>query len=220
MARVLEGKHIVLGVTGSIACYKALDLASKLTQAGSVVDTVMSYGATQFVTPLAFRSITHRPVVTNTFDAGSDLRFLLVSATAGGKISDPIAVHIPQQREVAPELVVVLPLDAVDQRTRFRLGALLRQDSLPVRQPSAQKNDSRDPPRQDVHARSIDPRTYLTNGKPAVDRGEEARGRDHEGHRGDHPHHRDRRRIERAGRHGRQRHRRTLRRHLRWSRRG
>ena len=73
MARVLEGKHIVLGVTGSIACYKALDLASKLTQAGSVVDTVMSYGATQFVTPLAFRSITHRPVVTNTFDAGSEL---------------------------------------------------------------------------------------------------------------------------------------------------
>lgn len=49
----LEGKHVVLGVTGSIACYKAIDLASKLTQAGALVDTVMSYGATQFVTPLA-----------------------------------------------------------------------------------------------------------------------------------------------------------------------
>ena len=53
----LEGKHIVLGVTGSIACYKAIDLASKLTQGGALVDTIMSYGATQFVTPLAFRSI-------------------------------------------------------------------------------------------------------------------------------------------------------------------
>jgi phosphopantothenoylcysteine decarboxylase/phosphopantothenate--cysteine ligase len=67
----LEDKHIVLGVTGSIACYKALDLASKMVQGGALVDTVMSYGATQFVTPLAFRSITHREVVTDTFDPDS-----------------------------------------------------------------------------------------------------------------------------------------------------
>ena len=67
----LEGKHVVLGVTGSIACYKAIDLASKLTQAGALVDTVMSYGATQFVTPLAFRSITHRAVITDTYDPNS-----------------------------------------------------------------------------------------------------------------------------------------------------
>jgi phosphopantothenoylcysteine decarboxylase/phosphopantothenate--cysteine ligase len=58
-------------VTGSIACYKALDLASKMVQGGALVDTVMSYGATQFVTPLAFRSITHREVVTDTFDPDS-----------------------------------------------------------------------------------------------------------------------------------------------------
>jgi phosphopantothenoylcysteine decarboxylase/phosphopantothenate--cysteine ligase len=68
----LVDKRIVLGVTGSIACYKAVDLASKLTQAGALVDTIMTYGATQFVTPLAFRSITHRQVVTNTFDIGSE----------------------------------------------------------------------------------------------------------------------------------------------------
>ena len=73
VANTLEGQNIVLGVTGSIACYKALDLASKLNQAGALVDTVMSYGATQFVTPLAFRSITHRPVVTDTFDPDSEL---------------------------------------------------------------------------------------------------------------------------------------------------
>ncbi len=73
MAGPLENKHIVLGVTGSIACYKAVDLASKLVQAGALVDVVMSYGATQFVTPLAFRAITHREVVTDGFDAGSSL---------------------------------------------------------------------------------------------------------------------------------------------------
>jgi len=67
----LENKRIILGVTGSIACYKALDLASKMVQAGALVDTVMSYGATQFVTPLAFRSITHREVVTDLFDPDS-----------------------------------------------------------------------------------------------------------------------------------------------------
>ena len=67
----LENKRVILGVTGSIACYKALDLASKMLQAGALVDTVMSYGATQFVTPLAFRSITHREVVTDLFDTNS-----------------------------------------------------------------------------------------------------------------------------------------------------
>ena len=73
MSGILEGKTLVLGITGSIACYKALDLASKLTQAGALVDTIMSYGATQFITPLACRSITHRGVVTDTFDPHSEL---------------------------------------------------------------------------------------------------------------------------------------------------
>ena len=70
---VLEGAKVILGVTGSIACYKALDLASKLTQAGAQVDAIMSYGATRFITPLALRSITHRPVVTDTFEPASEL---------------------------------------------------------------------------------------------------------------------------------------------------
>ena len=73
MAGVLQDKNIVLGVTGSIACYKALDLASKLTQAGASVDTIMSYGATQFIAPLAFRSLTHRPVTVDVFDPDSEL---------------------------------------------------------------------------------------------------------------------------------------------------
>ena len=73
MIPVLDKKHIVLGVTGSIACYKALDLASKLTQGGALVDVVMTQSATRFVTPLAFGSITHRPVVTDLFDPQSEL---------------------------------------------------------------------------------------------------------------------------------------------------
>ena len=73
MTTNLEGRHIALGVTGSIACYKAIDLASKLTQAKAKVDVVLTRGATQFVSPLAFAAITHRDVVTDVFDPQSEL---------------------------------------------------------------------------------------------------------------------------------------------------
>jgi len=64
---MVKDKTVVLGVTGSIAAYKAAELASKLTQAGAKVDVVMTTCATEFVTPLTFRSITHRPVATDMF---------------------------------------------------------------------------------------------------------------------------------------------------------
>ena len=70
---MLPGKHIVLGVSGSIAAYKAADLASKLVQADALVDVVMTKEATQFVTPLTFRSLTHRPVVVDLFDPDSEM---------------------------------------------------------------------------------------------------------------------------------------------------
>lgn len=61
----LENKHILLGVTGSIAVYKAVDLASKLTQVGALVDVIMTDAAQKFVTPLTFQSVTGRPVYTS-----------------------------------------------------------------------------------------------------------------------------------------------------------
>ena len=57
---VLSDKRIILGVTGSIATYKAADLASKLTQAGAQVDVILSSAAEKFVTPLTFQSVTGR----------------------------------------------------------------------------------------------------------------------------------------------------------------
>lgn len=62
---MFEDKTVLLGVTGSISVYKAVDLASKLVQDGINVDVVMTESATKFVTPLAFQSITHRPVHTD-----------------------------------------------------------------------------------------------------------------------------------------------------------
>jgi len=95
VAGPLADKHVVLGVTGSIACYKALDLASKLMQAGALVDTIMSYGATQFVTPLAFRSITHRTVVTDSFDPDSEysIAHVALAHQADVIIVAPATVH-------------------------------------------------------------------------------------------------------------------------------
>jgi len=61
-------KHVVLGVSGSIAVYKAVDLASKLTQAGIVVHTVMTEAATQLVGEASFRAITGVSVSTSMFD--------------------------------------------------------------------------------------------------------------------------------------------------------
>jgi phosphopantothenoylcysteine decarboxylase/phosphopantothenate--cysteine ligase len=59
---LLQQKRIILGVTGSIAAYKAVDLASKLTQHGGLVDVIMTAAAQQFVTPLTFQAVTGRPV--------------------------------------------------------------------------------------------------------------------------------------------------------------
>ena len=58
--KVFEGKRIVLGVTGSIAAYKIVDLASKLTQSGAMVDVVLTESAAKLVSPLTFSSVTGR----------------------------------------------------------------------------------------------------------------------------------------------------------------
>ncbi len=65
---MLTNKTIVLGITGSIAAYKAADIASKLTQAGAKVEVVMTESATKFIAPLTLRSVTNRPVVTDMFE--------------------------------------------------------------------------------------------------------------------------------------------------------
>ena len=65
--RVLKELNIILGVTGSIAAYKAVGLASRLVQAGAIVDVVMTEAATELVQPLSFQAITRRPVVTEMF---------------------------------------------------------------------------------------------------------------------------------------------------------
>jgi phosphopantothenoylcysteine decarboxylase/phosphopantothenate--cysteine ligase len=78
----LTGKQIVLGVTGSIAAYKAVALLRTLRREGAVVDVVMTHSATKFVTPLTFEVLSGRPVSTDVFEAHQEMKHLSLSEQA------------------------------------------------------------------------------------------------------------------------------------------
>jgi phosphopantothenoylcysteine decarboxylase/phosphopantothenate--cysteine ligase len=85
----MSQRNIVLGVTGSIAAYKAADLASRLTQAGFSVHTVMTENATKLIAPATFRALTGRPVATEMFD-----------------LSNPFSIEHVSLAEIADALVI------------------------------------------------------------------------------------------------------------------
>ena len=76
---MLSNKTVVLGVTGSIAAYKAAKIASQLTQLGAKVHVIMTEEAIRFISPVTFRAITGRPVVTEMFDLTSEFSIEHVS---------------------------------------------------------------------------------------------------------------------------------------------
>ena len=65
----LAGKHIVLGLSGGIACYKAADFARELVKAGATVQVVMTGAAEQFITPVTMQALSNRSVYTSQWDA-------------------------------------------------------------------------------------------------------------------------------------------------------
>ncbi len=65
----LAGKHIVLGLSGGIACYKAAELCRALIKAGATVQVVMTEAAEQFITPVTMQALSGRPVFTSQWDA-------------------------------------------------------------------------------------------------------------------------------------------------------
>src|SRR3984885_15255260 len=67
-ANELAGKHLVLGLTGGIACYKIAELTRLLTKAGASVQVVMTEAATQFITPVTMQALSGRPVFSSQWD--------------------------------------------------------------------------------------------------------------------------------------------------------
>ena len=86
---ILSGKQILLGVTGSIAAYKAADLASKLAQSGADIDVLLTASAEKFITPLTFQSVTGRRAFTESDLWGSEAHVLHISS---GKTADLLVI--------------------------------------------------------------------------------------------------------------------------------
>lgn len=83
---LLNGKKILLGVTGSIAAYKAADLASRLAQAGARVDVLLTPAAEKFVSPLTFQSVTGRRAYTDADLWGAEAHVLHVGLAGGADL--------------------------------------------------------------------------------------------------------------------------------------
>lgn len=79
----LQGKRIVLGVTGGVAAYKVCELARLLGKAGASVDVVMTAAGTRFVAPLTFQALTGRPVHTSLWDAPQENGMAHIDLTRG-----------------------------------------------------------------------------------------------------------------------------------------
>lgn len=80
--RSLAGRTVVLGVTGGIAAYKAVQVARDLSLAGASVDVVLSTGALEFVRPLTFEALTGRPALTELYPPGDPLVHIRLARTA------------------------------------------------------------------------------------------------------------------------------------------
>jgi phosphopantothenoylcysteine decarboxylase len=94
----MSSPHIVLGVTGSIAAHKAVDIASLLVKGGADAHVVMTHDALQFITPLPFKTLSRHPVVTNLYDEeegwkpthitlADDTRLLLIAPATANLIA-------------------------------------------------------------------------------------------------------------------------------------
>ena len=94
----LAGKHVVLGLSGGIACYKAAELCRALIKAGATVQVVMTEAAEQFITAVTLQALSGRPVFTSQWDA----------RTSGGV--DNNMAHINLSREA--DVVLVAPASA------------------------------------------------------------------------------------------------------------
>src|SRR3989441_8396479 len=86
------GRHVVLGVSGGISCYKSCTLARRLTEGGALVDVALTAAAAEFVRPVTFEALTGRPVLTSLWER------------------DRALAHIELAKQ--PDLVIVAPATA------------------------------------------------------------------------------------------------------------
>ena len=146
--RPWEGRRIVLGVTGGIAAYKAVQLARDLTRLGAVVDTVVTAGAQRFVQPLSFEGVTGRPSATDLFSTegaalhiklGSEADVVcvapatadLIARAAQGRADDLLTTTLLATR--APVLICPAMNDRMYSHPQIQANLAHLQDALSYR---------------------------------------------------------------------------------------
>src|SRR2546427_5788792 len=88
------GRHVVLGVSGGIACYKSCTLARRLTEDGAVVDVVLTASAAEFVRPVTFEALTGRPVLTSLWERDRALAHIGLAKQPDLAILAPATAHL------------------------------------------------------------------------------------------------------------------------------
>lgn len=136
---MLRGKNIVLGITGGIAAYKAVEVVSRLKKAGAAVHVIMTEGATKFVTPLTFRELSANPVAVHMWEEPKTWNvehialatladiFLIAPATANiiAKIANGIADDMLSTTVMATKAPVVI---APAMNTNMYLNPITQQN--------------------------------------------------------------------------------------------
>jgi phosphopantothenoylcysteine decarboxylase / phosphopantothenate---cysteine ligase len=89
-----SGRRVVLGVSGGIACYKSCILARRLTEAGALVDVVLTRAAAEFVRPVTFEALTGRPVLSSIWEPGGALSHVRLGQQADLVIVAPATAHL------------------------------------------------------------------------------------------------------------------------------
>lgn len=92
----ISGLNVLLGVSGGVAAYKAIDLASKLTAAGALVDTVMTENACKFILPKSFEAVTGRAVYTSMWEnpAGFQISHISLADSSDVVVVAPATANI------------------------------------------------------------------------------------------------------------------------------
>jgi len=125
MTDIFNNRHILLGVGGGIAAYKICELASRLTQRGAVVQTVLTQSAEQFVTPLTFAALTGQPVHTSLWPDD-------YSSISGAMAS---MAHIDLARQADAVLIAPATADLLSKLAHGAADDLLTTVALATRAP-------------------------------------------------------------------------------------
>lgn len=128
----LAGRHIVLGLTGGIACYKAAELCRELVKAGATVQVMMSEAAQAFITPVTMQALSGRPVFTDQWDArpGNNMAHIQLGREADALLIAPASADfiakLAQGR--ADELVSLTCLARPVERTPLLIAPAMNRE--------------------------------------------------------------------------------------------